>query len=504
MDGSIKKGVIVRVSGYILISSVVLFAGSLGAFAATWTGGGGDDQMTTQGNWGTTFDNTGTGYVGFNATSTLSNDTVNASSGEFRIGGTSQALNLSENVTLNVANSGFRIRTTGNLNIGTTAAGNNVVNFNGGTVLVNGAINTTAATVNKNKVNLNGGVVAWNGTANVGWGNSNQEWASNGGSTLWLASGSGGNFQLNNSIALNAGNLLLRNDTANRILIVQGGLAGTGSISTYSGANPGGVIQFSGNYASSGSVTVGADTELRLAAVDRFTGAGQSAAVAVTGLMNLNAAGRSQTIGALSGSGEVRIAAGAGTTYLSANSDGSTSTFAGNFSSNGTLRLNNAASKLTLTGNSSAFTGNAAVDAGTLLVKNTFGATNVSVGASGLIGGNSTISGDLDFAAGGKIVFSATDTLTVGGTVTFDGFSVADVYGLDGTVADGIYTLIDGTVDFANVSNVGIGNAYSIGGGKSAYFQSGSLDLVVIPEPSTITLFMISCAGALLIRRWRG
>jgi len=54
--------------------------------------------------------------------------------------------------------------------------------------------------------------------------------------------------------------------------------------------------------------------------------------------------------------------------------------------------------------------------------------------------------------------------------------------------ADGIYTLINGTatIDFANVSNVGSSNAYDLGGGKSAYFQSGSLDLVVtaVPEPS--------------------
>jgi len=50
----------------------------------------------------------------------------------------------------------------------------------------------------------------------------------------------------------------------------------------------------------------------------------------------------------------------------------------------------------------------------------------------------------------------------------------------------GTYTLIDGTavIDFTNVSNIGEANAFDIGGGKSAYFQSGSLQVVVIPNPA--------------------
>jgi hypothetical protein len=57
-------------------------------------------------------------------------------------------------------------------------------------------------------------------------------------------------------------------------------------------------------------------------------------------------------------------------------------------------------------------------------------------------------------------------------------------------VLDDTYTLIDGaaTIDFTNVANLGLANAVSIGEGKSAYFESGSLNLVVIPEPSAALL----------------
>ena len=68
--------------------------------------------------------------------------------------------------------------------------------------------------------------------------------------------------------------------------------------------------------------------------------------------------------------------------------------------------------------------------------------------------------------------------------MTFDGFGVANVVGLNSATATGTYKLLDGSAafDFTNVANFGSGNAYDLGGGKSAYFQQGSLELVVIPE----------------------
>ena len=74
-------------------------------------------------------------------------------------------------------------------------------------------------------------------------------------------------------------------------------------------------------------------------------------------------------------------------------------------------------------------------------------------------------------------------------------FGVDDLPGIDSTLADGIYTLIDGTVsDFSlmGLENFGAGNAFDLGDGKSATFSEGSLQLNVIPEPGTIVMFALA------------
>ena len=108
------------------------------------------------------------------------------------------------------------------------------------------------------------------------------------------------------------------------------------------------------------------------------------------------------------------------------------------------------------------------------------------------------------FNAGADFVFSTTKTFTVnGGSVSFGGLSISDIFGLDSTVTNGVYTLIDGTasIDFSNVSNLGSLNPFDLGNSKSAYFQSGSLQLVVIPEPNLAAL--LGGLGVLFILRRR-
>ena len=69
--------------------------------------------------------------------------------------------------------------------------------------------------------------------------------------------------------------------------------------------------------------------------------------------------------------------------------------------------------------------------------------------------------------------------------------------------ATGTYTLITGTLNAANLDNYGLENAFDIdgiNGNRSAYFQSGSLQLVIIPEPRAALLGGI---GLLLLLRRR-
>lgn len=132
---------------------------------------------------------------------------------------------------------------------------------------------------------------------------------------------------------------------------------------------------------------------------------------------------------------------------------------------------------------------------------NNIATTDWTVRDGATLGGNGTIAGNLEFQAGSKFLFDAASTLTVGRTVSFASFSISDIVGLDDTVAEATYTLIDGTVNFDNVSNVGIANAVDLGGGKSAYFEDGSLNLVVIPEPAALGMMLAGMTGLLGCRR---
>ena len=163
--------------------------------------------------------------------------------------------------------------------------------------------------------------------------------------------------------------------------------------------------------------------------------------------------------------------------------------------------------ELVIAGNSSAFVDTVTLaDTLQLTLEAALGGGLV-VGSGNTLAGGGTVGGSLAFSAGSKLLLDLINPLTVNGAfVSFADFDAGDLVGLSSSTPLGTYTLIDGlaTVDTANLGNLGAANAFSLGGGKSAYFTQGSLVLNVVPEPSTYGLLLGALAlAAAAIRRRR-
>jgi autotransporter-associated beta strand protein len=228
------------------------------------------------------------------------------------------------------------------------------------------------------------------------------------------------------------------------------------------------------------------------------------AASANLGTLDLN--GRNQTIAglvstsglnAIVGSTNVVTSASASTLTINAATSTthvySTGTAADSGIISGSISLVKGGEGTQVLGGLNTYSGTTTINLGTLLVEGSHtGGGTYTIGMNGTLGGDGTIASSIDFLAGSSFQFNLTDTLTVNGSnVFFDGFGVANLVGLDSSVAEGTYTLMDGsaTFDFAGLTNFGEANKASIGGGKFAYFAPGSLNLIVaIPEPSTAIL----------------
>ncbi len=160
---------------------------------------------------------------------------------------------------------------------------------------------------------------------------------------------------------------------------------------------------------------------------------------------------------------------------------------------------------LTLGGTNN-YTGTTTVESGTLLVNgNNSGTGAVSVASGAALGGTGTIGGAVNFASTSLFdVVDLFDSLTVGGTVSFDtGFGIDNLVGIDwdSVALNTPFTLISTSqTSFPNLGNFEFDNRTPVGSmGREAYFQPGSLQLVVVPEPTTLAL--LGAGVALLSRR---
>jgi fibronectin-binding autotransporter adhesin len=220
----------------------------------------------------------------------------------------------------------------------------------------------------------------------------------------------------------------------------------------------------------------------------------------LSGTLAVGGSGTTEVYSAALGSLTPGISAGATLRFINL-VDG---TFAGPIAGAGALVISCAAAKETLSG-ANTYAGATTVEAGTLVINGTnsgTGATSVALNA--ILGGTGSLAGAITFAAGSQFLFNAAGPLTVPGSVSFtdaSSFGIDDIVGLDSNVADGTYSLLAGTVDTTNLANLGSSNAYSLGSGKTAYFQSsGGLNVVVVPEPATLSLLSGVALASLLVR----
>jgi len=210
-------------------------------------------------------------------------------------------------------------------------------------------------------------------------------------------------------------------------------------------------------------------------------------------------------VDALTGSGTITSGyTGAGYQNFTFGVNDGSGTFSGSLTDSDTAAANfvKAGSGTQTLNGTSTYTGTTLVSAGTLLVNGELGNTAVTVSSSAVIGGSGLIAGSLNFGNGAMLTVSLADPLFIAGLVSFDGFGFDDLINFDiETVSEGTYTLLSGSnFDLTNVEYVGLMNAYTRSDGKLAYFQNGSLQVVVIPEPSTAIL---GCLGLLALLRRR-
>jgi fibronectin-binding autotransporter adhesin len=448
-------------------------------------------------------------------------------------GGTLQITNDSAlgNTANDLANNGT-LKTTATvvLDAGRDISGSGTYDIaNGTTLTVNGNMNNTATTLgNSGTLDLQGATRSLGATTIAAPATLDAAGAIN--VTTLTASGlSNGTANINPDLVFTTGVKTL-NVAAGGELALNGAVSGATTIAKT------GAGTLSINSSNSVQIRVGAtaasptDGGTVVVASAASTGSGQiqlnygtlRAASAIVATNGVSIGGRTGTSAVLAGSdmefqGQSTFFRGTSTSGEMDLTVNNSTTFSGGFAAMGgsgtatgiTLR---GSGEVVISGASSALVENVTLaETITLTLNNSFGG-GVAVGAGATLGGTGSMTGSLSLASGAKFIFDlnavGANALTVNGsTVSFGAFGIDDLIGLDNTVANGAYTIIDGsaTIDTINLSNLGEVNAFDLGDGKSAYFSEGSLVVNVVPEPSTYAMLALAGAGfaGYVIRRRR-
>ena len=233
----------------------------------------------------------------------------------------------------------------------------------------------------------------------------------------------------------------------------------------------------------------------------------------LSGDINLQAGGGTyiaqSDAGTLTLAGNIGNASGTGTRTFTAAGGGSILITGGIQNGTGTTALTKTgAGSLTLSG-SNTYTGATLVSAGTLFVNGSLANTAVIVSSGASIGGTGTLGGSLSLDASATLtIVDMNDPLAVAGTVTFgSGFGIANLAGIDwdslGMFSSHSILSTGQVFSESDIANFGVANAVAVGSmGRLAYFDNGSLAVVVIPEPSAALLGGLGLLA--LLRRRRG
>ena len=472
--------------------SVVFQGGSLNAGALTKTGAGtleltvsntftsvsatsGAIQIAANGSLGSN----GVGLDGTQLTTTSAVTTVanaiNVSSGgaTLSVGGTAAFTGVINTVSA-AANTSYALTKAGAgaLTIDKTLGTQMTKNTSGGAFtlgVTDGSLTLSGAT----QKNL-GGAMTWDGSVSMT------------GGTVMLHAGTvtgSGTVSIDGATTISSRLNFGRSTIANRTVV---------NSPTTLTASAGSSLDMTGTMSGSGGITTNCSTtgQVRLKGV----------ASTLSGTLAIGGSGTTEVYSAALGSLTPGISAGATLRFINP-VDG---TFAGPIAGAGALVISCTSAKQTLSG-ANTYAGATTVEAGTLVINGTnSGAGATAVALNAILGGTGSLAGAITFAAGSQFLFNAAGPLTVPGSVSFtdaSSFGIDDIVGLDSNVADGTYSLLAGTVDTTNLANLGSSNAYSLGSGKTAYFQSsGGLNVVVVPEPATLSLLSGVALASLLVR----